>query len=148
MSCNWRAMFVKCLRNSSIVLFAVSHWQFANISVLTESLFFLHWFIVLSQGWVLVTNDDHLFSVHRGIFRLLAEFQLENKDNPSYTGKTHSVLNVLISCQKKKITIFPNEPYIFPFSLLTGFSFHASVMICVQVCLFKIFTSGVVRPFW
>lgn len=91
----------------------VGHSYVARIAILLT--------LVLSQGSVLVLNDP-VFSVHRGIFRLLAEFQLENKDNPSYTGKTHSVLHVVIFCAVSQI--FPNS---LCFTLVrTGHSSNAS----------------------
>lgn len=52
------------------------------VTSLVSSLLFIH----KDQFWS--QNIDPLCSFHRGIFRLLAEFQLDNKDNPSYTGKT------------------------------------------------------------
>lgn len=108
---------------------------------------------VLYQESVLVWKVHPVCSFHRGIFRLLAEFQLENKDNPSYTGKT--VDHTLIKDSLVFHVLF-NAPFleqilkcpVIFFSLLAGVSFYISVMICVQGCLFKIFISVVVRPSW
>lgn len=70
------------------------------------------------------------FSICRGIFKLLVNFQLENKDNPSYTGA--QILKIT-TCYKK---------YDLNSLILTFFFF------CVQVSLFKISTSDVEKRSW
>lgn len=71
-----------------------------------------------------------LGSFCRGIFKLLVKFQLENKDNPSYTG-TH-ILKTLKRCTDFHLNF-----------MILMFSFH-----CVQGCHSKISTSVVERHSW
>lgn len=66
----------------------------------------------------------------RGIFKLLVKFQLENKDNPSYTG-TH-ILKTLKRCTDFHLNF-----------MILMFYFH-----CVQGCHSKISTSVVERHSW
>lgn len=50
------------------------------------------WQIDLSSSWLFVS------SFCRGIFKLLVKFQLENKDNPSYTGVNITKLSMPYTC--------------------------------------------------